>query len=77
MQLSKWGNSLAIRIPSAVVETLDLHEGDDIEVRVAEQGVFELRRKPDSIHSLEALRRFRGKLPEDFVFNREEFSQRD
>ena len=35
MQVSKWGNSLAIRLPAAVVEVLDLHEGDDIEVHVA------------------------------------------
>ena len=32
MQVSKWGNSLAIRLPAAVVEALELHEGDDIEV---------------------------------------------
>lgn len=77
MQLSKWGNSLAIRIPSAVVDALDLHEGDEIEVHVAEQRVFEVRKKPDATRSLEALRRFRGKLPEDFVFDREEVSKRD
>jgi len=33
MQVSKWGNSLAIRLPAAVVEALELHEGDDIEIR--------------------------------------------
>ncbi len=35
MQVSKWGNSLAIRLPAAVVKALELKEGDDIEVRVA------------------------------------------
>ena len=35
MQVSKWGNSLAIRLPAAVVEALELKEGDDIEIRVA------------------------------------------
>ncbi len=29
MQVSKWGNSLAIRLPAAVVEALKLKEGDD------------------------------------------------
>lgn len=31
MQVSKWGNSLAVRLPASVVEVLDLKEGDDIE----------------------------------------------
>jgi antitoxin component of MazEF toxin-antitoxin module len=26
MQVSKWGNSLAIRLPASVVEALELHE---------------------------------------------------
>jgi antitoxin MazE len=32
MHISKWGNSLAIRLPSSVVEALDLKDGDQIEV---------------------------------------------
>jgi antitoxin component of MazEF toxin-antitoxin module len=35
MQVSKWGNSLAIRLPASVVEVLGLKEGDDIEIHVA------------------------------------------
>ena len=31
MQVSRWGNSLAIRLPASVVEALDLKEGDSIE----------------------------------------------
>ena len=31
MQVTRWGNSLAIRLPAAVVEALSLKEGDDIE----------------------------------------------
>ena len=29
MQVGRWGNSLAIRLPAAMVEALDLKEGDD------------------------------------------------
>ena len=32
MQVSKWGNSLAIRLPASVVEALQLKAGDDVEV---------------------------------------------
>ena len=36
MQVAKWGNSLAVRIPAAVVEVLELKEGDEIEIHVAD-----------------------------------------
>jgi antitoxin MazE len=42
MQVSKWGNSLAIRLPAAVVEALDLKEGDDIEIQVAGKRTFDV-----------------------------------
>lgn len=76
MQVSKWGNSLAIRIPATVVEALDLKEGDDVEISVAEQRVFELRRAPDTQNLLERLRKYRGRLPVDFHFDRVEAHER-
>ena len=30
MQVSKWGTSLAIRLPAVIVEALNLKEGDEI-----------------------------------------------
>ena len=35
MQVAKWGNSLAIRLPASVVRALELREGDDIEILIA------------------------------------------
>jgi antitoxin component of MazEF toxin-antitoxin module len=35
MRASKWGNSLAIRLPATVVEALELKDGDQIEIRIA------------------------------------------
>jgi antitoxin MazE len=32
MQVAKWGNSLAIRLPRSVVKVLGLKEGDSIEL---------------------------------------------
>lgn len=43
MRVSR-GNSLAIRLPAAVVEALDLKEGDDIEIQVAGQRTFDVSR---------------------------------
>jgi antitoxin MazE len=70
MQVSKWGNSLAIRLPAAVVEVLGLKEGDDIEVRVAPGSAFEVQRKASNREILARLRQYRGTLPADFKFDR-------
>ena len=72
MKVSKWGNSLAIRLPASVVEALELHEGDEIEMVIADERVFQVRKKPSTQALMERLRQFRGKLPADFKFDREE-----
>jgi antitoxin MazE len=46
MRVAKWGNSLAVRIPSTVVEALDLEEGDNVEIRVAGKREFAISRDP-------------------------------
>jgi antitoxin MazE len=77
MQVSKWGNSLAVRLPSAVVDALDLKEGDDIEIHVAGDRTFAVSKSPDNRELLARLRKFRGRLPEDFKFDRLEAHERD
>jgi antitoxin MazE len=72
MQVSKWGNSLAIRLPASVVQALELREGDEIEVTIADERVFQVRRKPGREAILARLRQFRGKLPADFKFDRDD-----
>ena len=70
MQVSKWGNSLAVRLPAAVTEALGLKEGDDIEIHVAGRNAFEIVKKPGAREVLARLRKFRGRLPADFRFDR-------
>jgi antitoxin MazE len=70
MQVSKWGNSLAIRLPAAVVEVLGLKEGDDIEIGVAGNAKFVVSRAASNREVLARLRQFRGRLPTDFKFDR-------
>jgi len=70
MQVSKWGNSLAVRLPAAVVEVLALKEGDDIEIEVEGSRLFVVRKARAPRDVLARLRRFRGKLPADFKFDR-------
>lgn len=76
MQVAKWGNSLAVRLPAAVVEALALKEGDDIEIHVVGQHSFGVARKPGRAELAKRLRAFRGRLPADFKFDREEANAR-
>ena len=76
MLVAKWGNSLAVRLPAAVVEALQLQEGDEIEIHVADAKVFGIARKPGRDELLKRLRAFRGRLPPDFKFDRDEANVR-
>jgi len=76
MRIEKWGNSLAVRLPAAVVEALELKEGDDIEIRITGRRELEVSRKPDREEFLKKLRAFRGRLPADFKFDRNEANAR-
>lgn len=70
MKVSRWGNSLGIRLPASVVEALGLTEGDEIEVDVVGARSIEVRRKPAPRELFERLRQLRGTLPADFRFDR-------
>ena len=73
MRVMKWGNSLAVRLPAAVVEALDLKEGDQIEIRIAgDRNVEVCDRRTDK--ALARLRRLRRPLPPGFSFDRAERS---
>ena len=80
MKISKWGNSLAVRLPSAVTDRLNLKEGDEVDLAIGESGRLELVRKltrqEEIAEAMERLRAFRGKVPADFKFNREEAHDR-
>lgn len=76
MQVAKWGNSLAVRIPAAVVEALELHEGDEIEIHIEDARNLKIARKPGREELLKRLRAFRGRLPADFKFDRDEANAR-
>ena len=45
MRVAKWGNSPAVRLPAAVVDALQLKEGDEIEIHVADARELGVPRK--------------------------------
>ena len=76
MQVSKWGNSLAIRLPASVVEALQLKAGDEVEVHVADDRAFGIARDRSRERALVRIRAFRKELPPDWKFDREEANAR-
>jgi antitoxin MazE len=76
MQVSKWGNSLAVRLPAAVVEALRLKEGDEIEIAVTDGGQFRVARDTRRDDALDTLRALGWTLPDGYKFSREDANQR-
>lgn len=54
VQIVKWGNSLAVRIPKRVAEEAGVGEGDPVEIE-AQEGRIQLKRRPRKIPTLKAL----------------------
>ncbi len=76
MQVARWGNSLAIRLPASIVEALELREGDDIEIRIAGQRTFDIQRDKERERALERIRAMRKPIPPGWKFDREEANER-
>jgi antitoxin MazE len=76
MRVSKWGNSLAIRLPDAVVKSLDLKSGDEIEIVVEGLRRFRVERDSRRERALERLRALKKPLPAGFRFDRTEANAR-
>jgi antitoxin MazE len=76
MQISKWGDSLAVPLPASVVEALGLKEGDQVEIQVVGRRVFEVANAPGARELLARLRKYRGRLPATFKFDRLEANER-
>ncbi|WP_055046870.1 AbrB/MazE/SpoVT family DNA-binding domain-containing protein [Devosia sp. A16] len=77
MKVSKWGNSLAVRIPTDVASRLGLKEGDEVDLQPSETNGIELLRLASRRERIERLRELmKGRLPADYRFDREEANAR-
>jgi len=78
MQVSKWGNSLAIRIPADVVRALGLKEGDELDIRATGERTMEVRHRLTPAELVAHMASLKLKLPDGYKFNREElYEDRD
>ena len=75
-QVSKWGDSLAIRLPAEVVNALQLKEGDQVEIRPAGERSIEIEVEYTREDALKRLRETRWPLPDGYKFDRLEANER-
>lgn len=76
MQVSKWGNSLAVRLPATLVEALQLKEGEEINLHLLDDRNLAIEKKPGAKELLARLHGLRGRLPANFHFDRLEANTR-
>lgn len=77
MQVSKWGNSLAVRLPKKLVEDLGLKEGDEISVVAASGKIIEVESAEQARQR--ALARMASRswaVPDGWRFDRDEANER-
>jgi len=74
MQIGRWGNSLAVRLPKALVEKFALREGDAFDSGPLEAALAEMANDADEQRRKQAIETIRARawIPEGFRFNREE-----
>lgn len=76
MQIFKWGNSLAIRLPKSIVETLVLKEGDEVSLQIIGKKHLAIAKRTNAKELLEKVRSLRGRMPSNFVFERQKANSR-
>jgi antitoxin MazE len=76
MQVSKWGNSLAVRLPKALVDQLGLKEGDELNIVDVAERTLVVQKEDRRKAALERLASLNWTLPPDYKFDRDEANER-
>jgi antitoxin MazE len=77
VQVSKWGNSLAVRLPAALVAELQLKEGDEVEMgAVTHHRSLGIRKVMTRQEAMEALKTLPRPMPAGYKVKREDFYER-
>jgi antitoxin MazE len=76
MQVSKWGNSLAVRLPKSLVEKLGLAAGDELNVVEASKDRIAVEKVDKRAEFLKQMEQFKWPLPEGYKFDRDEANER-
>ena len=76
MHVAKWGNSLAVRLPKALVESMGLKAGDELSVVAASKREIVVEKRDRRAEFLKAMDQFRWSAPEGYKFDRDEANER-
>ena len=76
MQVSKWGNSLAVRLPKALVDELRLAPGDELSVVAASRAQIVVEKRDRRAEFLKSMEQFRWPAPNGYMFDRDEANER-
>jgi len=76
MQVSKWGNSLAVRLPKKLVEELRLAPGDELAIVEASKDRIAVEKRDRRKEALERMKKRHWALPKGYRFDREEANKR-
>jgi antitoxin MazE len=76
MQISKWGESLAVRLPKALVDKMGLRAGDELNIVDVVERTLVVEKEDRRKAALEQLASLNWKLPPDYKFDRDEANER-
>ena len=76
MQVSKWGDSLAVRLPKALVEKMGLRAGDELNIVDVVERTLVVEKEDRRQAAVENMRARQWTLPADYKFDRDEANER-
>ncbi len=76
MQISKWGNSLAVRLPKALTDELGLKAGDEVSMVAQPDGTIALAKDERRARAIERFQARAWPLPPNYKFDRDEANER-
>ena len=76
MQVLKWGGSLAVRLPKALVEKMGLRAGDELDIVDVAERTLVVQKDDRRKAALERLASRNWALPPDYKFDRDEANER-
>ena len=76
MLVAKWGNSLGVRLPRALVDDLGLKPGDDLQIVAATPARVEVKKDTRREQAVDRMRRRGLRFPAGYAFDRDEANAR-
>ena len=76
MRVSKWGNSLAVRLPKTLVEKMRLAPGDELAIVEASKEHIAVAKRDRRKDALDRMRKRHWTAPRGYRFDRDEANER-